>query len=382
MWNAEHQVSRGEGLQIGVGVPLSGRGSELGREMANAVLLAIEEANAGGGIDSRRLEAVVLDDQGDENVGARVVSEFLQSSAAMAAIGHYNSNVTLRVAPLYCAASLPVIGPIVSNPALTESGWSTMFRFTNRDDATASAIVDYLVRNLGKRRVVLVETDTVYGKSMTREFANAFERAGGSILQHLTVREGEEEFRPLVASCHRGADCIFYGGTFEGAPLLKALRSQGDGRLLATGDGCWDVPNFLQPAGAAAEQGEGVLVLSACRQLGYVRGSNEFAQRYEKRFGPVKNYAVNAFDAAMTLIEAIRAAARQGFPTRTRITEALRNTRRQGIAYPAPVRWDEKGDNLAAVTALHKVENGCFRQIDMAARDAQGPVRGTVCASA
>ena len=88
MWNAERQVSRGEGLQIGVGVPLSGRGSELGREMANAVLLAIEEANAGGGIDSRPLEAVVLDDQGDGNVGARVVSEFLQSSAAMAAIGH------------------------------------------------------------------------------------------------------------------------------------------------------------------------------------------------------------------------------------------------------------------------------------------------------
>ncbi|MER8761888.1 MULTISPECIES: hypothetical protein [unclassified Mesorhizobium] len=41
----------------------------------------------------------------------------------------------------------------------------------------------------------------------------------------------------------------------------------------------------------------------------------------------------------------------------------MHNIRFKGIAYREPVRWDEKGDNLAAVTALNGVENGRFRQI-------------------
>jgi len=61
---------------------------------------------------------------------------------------------------------------------------------------------------------------------------------------------------------------VFYGGTFEGAPLLKALRKSGFSQLMATGDGCWDIINFLEPGGHFAEMGEGVLVLSASAAAG------------------------------------------------------------------------------------------------------------------
>lgn len=354
-----------EALKIGVGVPLSGMGAALGREMANAVQLAVEETNAAGGIGGRPIAAVVMDDKGREDEGARVVERLLGDSAVVAAVGHYNSNVTLRVAPLYSAAGLPLIAPIVSNPALTESGWSNIFRFTNRDDRTACAIADYMVRKLEKRTVIVVETDTVYGKSMSEQFAKALETAGGFILQRHTITEGETELGRLVASFHVEARAVFYGGTFEGAPLLKAMRARGDGRLLATGDGCWDVGNFLEPAGSAAEGGEGVLILSACPELGHVAGSREFAERYERRFGRIKNYAVNSFDATMTLIEAIRATSSVGSPTRSRVRDALRETHRQGIAYKQPIRWDTQGDNLAAVAALHNIENGRYRQIEV-----------------
>jgi branched-chain amino acid transport system substrate-binding protein len=72
-----------------------------------------------------------------------------------------------RVAPLYHEAGLPLVAPIVSNPKLTESGWSNVFRFTNRDDATANAIAGYMTRCLQKNRAVVVETDTTYGRSMS-----------------------------------------------------------------------------------------------------------------------------------------------------------------------------------------------------------------------
>jgi branched-chain amino acid transport system substrate-binding protein len=365
MADAVDATTDGHAIRIGVGAPLSGNGAVLGREMTNAIRLAIDEANEHAGSAGRALEAVSLDDAGDADVGDRVARTFIADPRVVAVIGHYNSNVTLRAAPSYDRARLALIAPIVSNPKLTDSGWANVFRFTNRDDRTSRAIAGHLVRERGKRRAIVVETTTVYGQSMSSCFASAFGEAGGLIVQRYPVKEGEQRFEGTVRNFPSDADVIFYGGTFEGAPLLKAMRSHDDGRLLATGDGCWDVENFLRPAGSAAEEGEGVLVLSACPEIGRITGSREFSDRYASRFGPIGNYAVNAYDAAMLVIDAIRRANRDGECSRAEVGRALRATRRQGIAYAGTVKWDENGDNVAAVTALHTVEGGSFRQIAM-----------------
>lgn len=287
-------------VKLGVSAPLSGRGAVLGREMANAVRLAVEDAaGTGSGL---AVELVERDDRGEEEAGLAAARAFAADPAVLAVIGPYNSNVALAAAPVYAAARLALIGPIVSNPRLTESDWDTVFRFTARDDDTASAIADHLVRALGKRRAVLIATATAYGRSMTGRFADAFARAGGAVLARDEAAEGETRFDALADALPAEADVVFYGGTYEGAPLLSALRRRGRPLLFAAGDGCWDRPNFLDPAGAAAEAGEGVLVLSACPQPGTVPGAREMVARYERRFGPVVNYAVNAYDAtALTL---------------------------------------------------------------------------------
>ncbi|MER9139717.1 ABC transporter substrate-binding protein [Mesorhizobium sp. M0830] len=147
--------------------------------------------------------------------------------------------------------------------------------------------------------------------------------------------------------------------------ILRALRYTGFGQFFATGDGCWDMTNFLEPAGEAATTAEGVLVLSATPELGRVPGSSNFAERYAARFGPIGNYAVYSYNSARVLIAAIKAAADEAkrYPSRRDVTAAMRKLRFKGIAHGDPVEWDEKGDNLAAVTALNVVESGYFRQV-------------------
>ncbi|UQR61084.1 hypothetical protein LRP30_29490 [Bradyrhizobium sp. C-145] len=50
-------------------------------------------------------------------------------------------------------------------------------------------------------------------------------------------------------------------------------------------------------------------------------------------------------------------------PKRQAVLAALSKVRFQGVAYPRPVVWDEKGDNLSAVTALNVVDGGEFREV-------------------
>ena len=228
-------------------------------------------------------------------------------------------------------------------------------------------IAGYLLRVLGKRRAVLVATGTTYGRSMTDRFAAAFTGADGIVLSRHEVTEGQTSFDALVAALPGAMDVLFYGGTYEGAPLLTALRRRGRTELFATGDGCWDRPNFLDVAGRSAEEAEGVLVLSACPEPGVVPGAREMVARYERRFGPVVNYAVNAYDSAALILRALRAAAQQTgrLPNREALVAAIRLMEAQGVAYPDPVRWDANGDNRAAVTALHRVRDGRFVQVAM-----------------
>ncbi len=56
-------------------------------------------------------------------------------------------------------------------------------------------------------------------------------------------------------------------------------------------------------------------------------------------------------------------------PDRGDIASAMRDMRYHGIAYPDATRWDGKGDNFAAITALNVVRDGDFVQVAEIAKD-------------
>ncbi len=360
----------GRRIRIGIGAPLTGSSSVLGKEMAQAVQLAIEERrSSGGALAKAHLIAEVADDAGAVDVGERLARAFCADPEMLGVVGHYNSDVTLATIPIYEAAGLAMITPIASNPGVTQGGARNVFRFTNRDDETGIAMAQYLFQRLQKRRALVVKTPTTYGSSMAREFMHAFRECGGKVLDEIEVQEGNRDFSALVRGFPPDFDVLFYGGSFEGAYILRAMRAARLTQLFAAGDGCWDLYNFLQPATEASSEtltaGEGVLVLSATPEPGRVPGSREFIERYAKRFGPVGNYAVNSYDSACLLLQGIEHAAQAaaGLPTRAQVASAVRAIRYPGIAYSRPVQWSPRGDNLAAVTALHVVEGRRFKQV-------------------
>jgi branched-chain amino acid transport system substrate-binding protein len=352
-------------LAVGIAGPFSGPSARLGLEMRQAAELAVEERNAAGGIRGLRVEALAADDRSSIEHGEGIARYFGTDFSVLGVVGHYNSDVSLAASEIYHADRLAMITPIASNPALTERGLENVFRYTNRDDHTGRAIAMYLHDVLGKRRAVLFQAASLYGRSMADEFVRSFTALGGEVLTRLPINEGERDFSRLAAGLPPTPDLFFYGGTFEGADLLRALREAGLAQCFATGDGCWDVANFLEPAAGAATAGEGVLVLAASAAVGRVPGSREFAEQYTRRHGPIVNYALNSYDATRVLLLAIdRAATAKGaVPGRAEVVAAMRDVRFQGVAHSRLLAWDAKGDNRAAATVLNVVERGRFREI-------------------
>jgi branched-chain amino acid transport system substrate-binding protein len=354
-------------IQVGVCAPLSGLAALLGKEMKQAIELAVREKNGVGGLAGNEIEIITHDDESDVSKAEMIANDLCRNANVLGVIGHYSSDTSLAAARIYEKAGLPLVAPIASNPRLTESGIKGIFRYTNRDDKTAKAISDYLYHKRGKRKATLIKTDSAYGNSMGDAFADAFIGSGGTLLKTITVKQGEKDFRYLIPRLPADLDLLFYGGTFEGAPLLRDLRSNGFDQQMATGDGCWDKVNFLYPASDALEKGEGVVVLSASSAVGDVGGSEKFAAAYSQAYGEIINYALNSYDCANIMLRAIEDAAAQAgpghVPGRDSVRQSLQKVRIRGIANPNLTVWDEKGDNQGAITRLYTARKGQFVEI-------------------
>jgi len=356
---------QGQVIRIGIGTPLTGGAATFGVEMKNAVELAIEEQNGAGGVLGARLEAATFDDEASDAKGQAGAAALCQDPAVLAVIGHVNSNVSITASSVYAGCGLAMLTPMSSNPGVTDRGLPNVFRLTNRDDHKGPGLAAYLYRRAGKRRAVVVDDQTAYGKGLADLFAGAFAKLGGSVVARPAVKVGDRDFQARLGGLPPDFDVVFFGGIAEAPYLLQQMRERGLNQLFACGDGCWNVKGFIQPAGGAATKGEGVLILSAAPAIGRVPGSAAFAERYTRRFGPIANYAPNSYDSARLVISAIQqaASARGGLPGRGDVLAVLRKLQYQGIAYARPVTWDAKGDNTAAVIFVNVVEGDRFKEV-------------------
>ena len=355
----------GRDVKIGIGGPLTTTSAGFGVEMKQAVELAVDERNDAGGVAGAKVTAVAVDDKADPETGKAVAKSFCNDPAILGVVGHVNSGVAIATGKVYADCGLAVITPMASNPKVTESGFTTIFRLTNRDDRKGPGLAHYLMQKMGKTRALVVDDGTSYGVGLADQFVAGF-GDGGTVVARKSVQVGEKDFSDFVKSFPRDFDVLFFAGIREGALILKEMRAQGLTQLFACGDGCWDTKAFIQAAEGAATQAEGVRVLSAAPAIGTVPGSFEFGARYTAKYGPINNYAASSYDSGRVLMAAIAEAAKekQGLPTRADVVAALRKLTFQGIAYAKRVQWTEKGDNKSAVIFVNSVEGDHFKQID------------------
>src|SRR6266568_2512226 len=259
------------------------------------------------GVLGARVEARVADDEASDAKGQAVATGFCGDPTVLAVVGHVNSNVSTSASNVYAGCGLAMLTPMSSNPAVTDRGLPNVFRLTNRDDHKGPGLAAYLYRKLGKRRAVVIDDQTAYGKGLADLFAGTFARLGGTVVARRVVKVGDRDFQALLAGLPPEFDVLFFGGIAEAAYVLKQMRDKGLNQLFACGDGCWNVKGFIQPAEGAATRGE---VIGARRSLRY-----------------------------------------------------------QGIAYARPIEWDAKGDNMAAVIFLNIVDGDRFKEIGEIMRD-------------
>src|SRR5499427_6826862 len=190
----------GREIHIGIGGPLTTASATFGAEMRHAVDLAIEEKNARGGILGAKVLAIAVDDEANNDKGVAAAKQFCDDPLNLGVVGHVNSGVTIAAARVYGNCGLAAITPMSSNPGITELGLGNIFRLTNRDDRKGPGLARWLYDKMGKRRTVVLDDGTTYGKGLADGFAAGFEQKGGTVLLRQSVHAGDTDFRSLLGA--------------------------------------------------------------------------------------------------------------------------------------------------------------------------------------
>src|SRR5947207_2163839 len=95
-------------VKIAVVDAQSGSASDLGQFEYRGVKLAVDQANAAGGIGGRKITLSLFDDQGDPTVGTELARK-IASQGDIAMLGTAESAVTLAMAPILRSEHIPNI---------------------------------------------------------------------------------------------------------------------------------------------------------------------------------------------------------------------------------------------------------------------------------
>ncbi len=170
-----------ESIKIGLVAPLSGGASDVGNDMKQAAILAVEEINADGGVLVAEygvkipLELVEGDTQTSPTEGVTAVERLITSENVVVLVGGFSSGVTLAN-QVPAAGKVPYVITGASSAQVTrrtEVDTSYFFHYCSTTDDYSQPILQFFVDELRPLvaadrdlKLALIYRDDAYGKGV------------------------------------------------------------------------------------------------------------------------------------------------------------------------------------------------------------------------
>ena len=292
----------GEPARIGAIVSRSGAAAVYGEQVARGFDLAVDELNARGGVEGRKITLVYRDDSTNPEIGLAAVKELVERERVDTVLGAVSSTVTLRLAPYCERRHVLLISPSASAPQISEAG-EFVFR-TFPSDVLEGASMAEFARDLGLDRAAVLSVDNDYGVSLSRVFDERFRASGGSVVASASFTEGDPAsigaaVRAVAPAAPRGIYIPAYATDLAAA--LAALRGAGV-RAILLGTSA-TTPDLIRSAGPAAENL--VFPMPSFDPASDDPSVRSFVTAFRARFGDDPDvYAAHAYDTVRVLAAA------------------------------------------------------------------------------
>jgi len=307
-------------LKIGIMVPTTGSEATAGKDMENAIKLAVDEINKGGGVLGMKVVTMTGDDGCDPQQATAAASK-LVSADVVGVVGGYCSGATLPTLKIYGDAGTPFVIAAANSTKLIDANPGTSFQINSTGfDQVNSAVGLFAAK--GVKKLAIVHQGDGYSEDLAKLTRDRWTAMGHEVVAYAVVNKGEQDQSSLVTQIKSKApDAVFWTAYYsDGALLIKQLRQAGFRNLIAVGDGS-NSPKLLEIAGRAAE---GVYCFSN-PTADYLPAAKDFTAAYKARYKQAPDaYGPLAYDGMKLMADAIT---RAGSTDKTAIVKALKETK-------------------------------------------------------
>ena len=160
---------------LGFTLEVTGRRADLGIAEQRGAELALEEVNAAGGVNGRKLKAIFYDGESQPVANVKNTKKIIDSDKAIACMGYTSVGGTLASVQTATDGETLLFS---ASPALVTGGKTKKWLFTVVPDQKIASI-PILVQNLlnrGSKKIAYVYVDTAYGKLGSAAFKGVCEK--------------------------------------------------------------------------------------------------------------------------------------------------------------------------------------------------------------
>jgi branched-chain amino acid transport system substrate-binding protein len=337
-------------IKIAVVNAQSGQLSSLGQWEWKGAKLAADEWNAEGGINGRKIQLELFDDQGDPTVGTNLARK-IASEGFVAMIGTAESAVTVAMIPVLQQAKIP---NITSGQSPAIAATKSPFAFYNGPTSNTydETLAKYLVDEAGAKTVALISNNGSFGKGEREAFTAALADRGITPVDDQVVTTDQKDFSAALTSIRQKAPDVLFIGTeeVEAGLIVKQARELGITSTIA-GAAPMGTPVYLETAGAA--NAEGTVVSSPYLSNDTDDASREFAKAYQEAHGEeAEMHGAKAYDGANIVFTALK---NSDGATGQDLADAIRGTKYKGLL--GNFEFDETGVGIHA-TSIGIIKSG------------------------
>jgi ABC-type branched-subunit amino acid transport system substrate-binding protein len=316
-------ASRGDkkpAIAIAAVGPMTGPAAARGKDEAQAVRMAVDEANAAGGVNGHLIQLDVYDD-GDQAGRARETAEKIAGGTqAVAVLGQVASQAAIAAGEVYKARRIPAITGAASQSLVTrDNGW--FFRLLPDAVGQGRFLADYARYRFGTHNVIIIREEGTAGEEFASAVRDRAKSRGIRIAADLEFpaeqannAEALGELAKKMAKLPKDATVVL-GAQFADTPLLLRVLHDKVGPFPAMGYSSVATDLLSAPLADAAKAHDdagfytdGLTV--AAPQLADVAeyAQTVFSSRYKQRYGvEASPEAVRWYEGAELLFQAIAA---------------------------------------------------------------------------
>lgn len=351
------EPKRDDVILLGEVGSLTGPEAAFGISTKNGVDLALEEANAAGGVKGKKLEVRVYDDQSKPEEAASATTRLITQDKVVVILGEVASSNSLAMAPKAQEAKVPMISPSSTNPAVTEKG-DYIFRVCFIDPFQGYVMAKYSREELKFSNVaILKDVKSAYSMGLAEVYEKKFAELGGKIVGIESYSKGDTDFRAQLTALKKlKPEGLYVPGYYTDVGIVaRQARELGIKAVMMGGDG-WDSAKLFELGGSAVD---GSFVSNHYSSEDPSPQVQNFIGKYKKKYGATPDsLAALGYDAANVAIEAMKRAPDLSGPA---LRDAIAATRDfPGVA--GTISMNEKRDAVKPAVVL-QVKEGGFKYV-------------------